>query len=270
MAKKDVKAMKKIKNLLLTLMLLTSIMSFALAVEADDPPQEDPEDETADPETLHQIQVMNDSLGARIRLLQLEKAILINILKGNMTVQILKGLDVNTTELEVILEDLQDVLDEVQTADPAANDSVQVFVQLKNESRTLTKQFRETLRVLLDAETIAMIQEQLRNINSGELQNYHMRIRNCVRQFNRNQLYRLFGFVGEVNTTLLDEYLNGTITLHQAKGNFYKLMNQMTKQKRYMIFAEIKGENIQSRIQAQEAMENIGPNDKGKGHGGRP
>jgi len=262
MAKKDVKAMKKIKNLLLTLMLLTSIMSFALAVEADDPPQEDPEDETADPETLHQIQVMNDSLGARIRLLQLEKAILINILKGNMTVQILKGLDVNTTELEVILEDLQDVLDEVQAADPAANDSVQVFVQLKNESRTLTKQFRETLRVLLDAETIAMIQEQLRNINSGELQNYHMRIRNCVRQFNRNQLYRLFGFVGEVNTT--------TITLHQAKGNFYKLMNQMTKQKRYMIFAEIKGENIQSRIQAQEAMENIGPNDKGKGHGGRP
>ena len=261
--------MKKITNLLLVLMLMTSIMSFALAVEADDPPQEDPDD-SHDSETEHEIQVMNNSLGARIRLLQLEKALLKNILKGNMTVQILKGLGVNTTELDAILEDLIDVLDAVRAADPDANDSVQVFIQLKNESRNLTKQFRDTLHLILDEETINMIKEKLGNIDSDELKNCSMRIRHWVRQFNRNQLYRLFGLVGAVNTSLLDQYLNGNITLEQVRFHFYKMVNQMNKEKRFMIFSEIKEENIKNKIQAHEAMQNRGHHESGKGHGGRP
>jgi hypothetical protein len=276
--------MKKITNLVLVLMLLTSITTYALAAEADDPPQDDPdiENETNDEvnesseessfesETQDEIEIMKDPLGARIRLLQLEKAILINILKGNMVIQVLKELEVNTTELEDILADLQDVLEEVQEADPTAENSVQVFVQLKNESRILTKQFRDTLRLLLDEDTINMIKERLRKMDSDEILDFNMRIRQWVRQFNRNQLYRLFGLVGEEDTSLLDEYLNGDIDLEQVKLHLYKLMNQMTKQKRYMIFSEIKEENIKNRIQAHEAMQNMGYNGRGKGHGGRP
>jgi hypothetical protein len=262
--------MKKMTNIILVLMLMASTMSFALAVKADEPTQQTPLQDPIDDETEHQIQVMNNSIGSRIRLLQLEKALIKNILKGNMTIQILKGLDVNTTQLQAILDNLTAVLNEVRAADPDANDSLEMFIELKNESRNLTKQFRDALQVLLDEETISQIREQLRNVTSDELQNCSMRIRHWVRHFNRNQLYRLFALTGEVNISLLDEYLNGNVTLDQARQHFYKLVNQMTKEKRYMIFSEIKEENLKNKIHAHQAIEHIQNHGNGKGYGGRP
>jgi hypothetical protein len=271
---KGVTDMSKIKNLLMVLMLMASIASLAFAVEADDDNQGNPNNGNGnhnhpfDNETEHEIGIMNNSLGARIRLLQLEKAILTNLVKGTMTVQVLKGLNVSTTKLETILANLSDVLDAVRAADPAANDSVQVFVQLKNESRNLTKQFRDTLRLLLDDETIAMIREQLRNVTSDELQNCSMKLRHWIRNFNMNQLYRLYGIIGETNNSLLAQYLDGNISLNQTKFQLYKMINQMTKEKRHMIFSEVKEENIKKKIQAHTAMENMGNHGHGNGHGG--
>lgn len=268
--RKRCEKMKKITNLLLALMLLTSLLSFALVAEADEPDENDAENDSDDVETVQQIQMMQKPLGARIRLLQLEKSIIINLLKGNMTVQILKGFEVNTTELETILENLTDVLYAVKAIDPDANDSVALFVELKNESRNLTKQFRDAVHLLLDEETIALIKEKLKDLDSDELQQCKMRIRHWIRQFNHNQLYRLFGLVGEVNTSLLEEYLNGTVNLTQVRLHFNKLMNQMNKEKRNEIFSEVKEENIQNRIKAHEKMKNMGGHGSGKGHGGRP
>jgi hypothetical protein len=265
--------MRKLKNLLMVLMLMTSIVSLAFAVEADDDNQANPnngnghQNHPFDNETEHEVGIMNNSLGARIRLLQLEKALMTNILKGAMTVQVLKGLNVSSAELEAILENLSDVLEEVRAADPAANDSVQIFVQLKNESKNLTKQFRDALRLLLDDETIGMIKEQLRNITSDELQNCSMRLRHWIRQFNMNQLYRLYGIVGETNTSALEEYLNGNLTLDMIKLQLHKMVNQMTKEKRHMVFSEVKEENIKRKIHAHTAMENMVSHGQGNGHG---
>jgi len=293
---KGVMIMKKLMNLLLVLMLMTSVVSFALAVKADDHNQGNSDDEQGtydqnnetgsqnethyqdneseaahngsfDNETEHEIEIMNNSLGANIRLLQLEKALITNILKGAMAVQVLKGLDVNTTKLESILRNLSDVLDAVRAADPAANDSVLIFVQLKNETRNLTKQFRDTIQSLLDKETIKMIKEQLRNMSSTELQNCSQKLRHQIRQFNRNQLYRLYGIIGETNTSLLNEYLNGTISLNQTKIQLHKIVNQMTKEKQHMIFSEVKEENIKKKVHAHESMDDMEHHGGGNGHG---
>lgn len=274
--------MKKITNLLLVLMLMGSIVSLAFAVEADEGNQGNPVDdesnvpvnETGSPkkhhfdnETEREVGIMNNSLGARIRLLQLEKALLTNILKGVMTVQVLKGLNVTTSELEEILENLSDVLDAVRAVDPTANDSVIVFVQLKNDSRNLTKQFRDSLRSLLDNETITMIKEQLKNMTSDELQNCSMRLRHWIRQFNHNQLYRLYGIIGETNTSVINDYINGNISLDLVKLQLHKMVNQMTKEKRHMIFSEVKEENIKKKIHTQAMLEDMGHHGKGNGHG---
>lgn len=265
--------MRKIRNLLMVLMLMASIASLAFAVEADDDNQGNPnngqgnKDHSSDNETEHEIGVMNNSLGARVRLLQLEKAILKNLLKGTMTIQVLKGLNVSTTALDAILENLSDVLDAVRAADPTANDSVEIFVSLKNESRNLTTQYRNALRLLLDEDTIALIREQLKNVTSDDLQNCSMRLRHWIRQFNGNQLYRLYGIIGEANNSLLEQYLNGNLTLNQTKIQLYKMINQMTKEKRHMVFSEVKEENIKKKIHAHTAMETMGNHGTGNGQG---
>lgn len=294
--------MRKLLNFFLVLMLMGSIASLAFADEAGDndhgtsenhngthdqnnetnqsqnnsiDDEQNQNDDTNqsqhdDNETEHEIEIMNNTLGSEIRLLQLEKAIMVNLLKGIMTVQVLQGLAVNTTQLETILANLKDVLAEVRTADPAANNSVQLFVELKNESRNLTKQFRVTVRSLLDNETIRQIKERLRNMTSDELQNCSMKIRHRIREFNSNQLYHLYGIIGETNTTLIYEYLGGNITLNQTKFQLYKMINQLTKEKRYQIYSEMKEENIKKKIHAHTSLDNMGHHGnhgEGKGHG---
>jgi hypothetical protein len=272
---KGVNDMKKIVNLLLVLMLMASIFSLAFAVEADHGNQGNPGysdgnlNHSFDNETEREIRIMNNSLGAQIRLLQLEKAVLTNLLKGAMTIQVLKGLNVSTTKLKAILANLSGVLDVIRAVDPAANNSVEVFVELKNESRNLTKQFRDTLRMSLDNETIAMIKEQLRNMTSGELQNCSMKLRHWIRHFNSNQLYRLYGIIGETNTILIQQYINDNITLNQTKLQLHKMINHMTKEKQHMIFSEVKEENIRREIQAHESFNNMQHHRAGDHPGGQ-
>jgi gas vesicle protein len=205
------------------------------------------EKQTGENETEKEIEKMNYSFGAEIRLLQLEKAIVKNLLKGEMAVSVLKGLGYNTTDLEAILAEMHLVLEEVQTADPHANNSVEVFIDLKSDAKNLTAQFRTIIRALLDGVKYKEIKEQIRNITSDKLQNYSKRIRNLIKQFNVNQIYRLYGIIGNQTSTFVNDYLNGTVNFTQVKLQLMKIINMKTKEKRNQIFSEMKKEKIQNK-----------------------
>lgn len=228
---------------------------------------EEPEDNDIDNETAKEIEIMNNSLGAEIRLLQLEKAIIKNILKGEMSVEVLKGLEFNTTTLESILDEMKALLEEVKAANASANDSVIIFVELKKDAKNYTKQFRETMHDLLNETKINEIKALLREMFSDELQNYSKRIQNRIRQFNRNQLYRLYGIIGEANNSFVNEYLNGNVSLDHVKLQICKIINQMTKENKYDVFSEIKEDHIKNKIHSKASAEDNHNNGKGKGNG---
>jgi len=243
--------MKKIWSILMVLMLMISISSLAFADES-----EENNDEEINEETEKEIEIMNNSLGAEIRLLQLEKSITKNLLKGNMIVDVLEGLGYNTTNLIAILAEMGYILEEVQTADPEANDSVEVFIDLKTDARNLTTQFRITLKDLLSDVKYKEVKEQIRENLSDELQNYSKQIRNRIKQFNRNQIYRLYGIVGEGNNSLVNKYMNGSSTMAQVKLQINKMVNNKTREKKMKIFSELKKEKIQNKFHASTEAEN--------------
>jgi hypothetical protein len=273
-------------------MILISISSLAIADEAEEDPEEEEyegtsegenetedldignetEDLDIDSNTTKEIEIMNNSLGAEIRLLQLEKAIIKNILKGEMAVEVLKGLDYNTTDLETILSVMKNLLEDVGAVNTSSNNSVQLFVEYKHEAINLTKQFRETIKDLLDGEKLKQIRERIKENMSDELENCSKMIRNKIKQFNRNQLHKLYGIIGETNNTFVEEYLNGNMSLAQLKIQIGKTINQMNKERKYEIFSEIKGENIKKKIHAQSQVEEMNKNkgkdnDHGNGNG---
>jgi hypothetical protein len=296
--------MKRISNILVVLMLMVSIATLALADEeagenpdvefegetqdgenetSDNNETEDPDaNETEEPEgnetedsdedyldneTEEEIEIMNNSLGAEIRLLQLEKAILKNLLKGERAVEVLKAMGYNTSNLSSILTEMRLLLEEVNETDPSSNDSVQVFVDLKIKAINLTKQFRETVKALLDDEKIKELKERVRELVGDELQNYSKKIRNRIRQFNRIQLHRLYGVIGETNNSLIEDYEKGNVSLEQVKSQICKMVNQMTKEKKYQIFSEVKEDNIRKKIKAQSFADDMQNKGKGKGRG---
>ena len=60
-----------------------------------------------DAQTQKQTEIMNDVLGAEIRLLQLERSILKNINIGNEILLLVNESDINITDLQVILAEFE-------------------------------------------------------------------------------------------------------------------------------------------------------------------
>ena len=281
--------MKKIMSMCMVLVLMVSICSLAFAnagverpivvfeleakndmndplgnetEEPDDNETEDPDgNETEEPngseseiddDTEEEIEIMNNTLGAEIRLLQLEKAITKNLLKGERAVAVLKAMEYNTTEVDAILEEMRLLLEEVQAANASANDSVQQFVDLKSDARKLTTEFREAIKELLSDEKIKELKERIREIVGEALQNYSKKIQNRIKQFNRNQIHRLYGIIGVTNESLADAYQDGNITMEEVKSQISKMVNMMTKEKKNQIFSELKREKIDKKNYANE------------------
>jgi hypothetical protein len=177
-----------------------------------------------------------------------------------MTIEVLKGLDFNTTTLEVILDELKIVLEDVKAANASANDSVQVFVELKNQSKNLTRQFRETIKELLTDEKIREIKQNISEIVNESIQDLTHLIKIRIRQFNRNQIYRLYGIIGETNSTFINGYINESINLSQVKLQICKMINQMAKEQKFDVFSEIKEDNIRRNIHSRDNFEHHGGN----------
>ncbi len=249
--------MRKILSIVMVLLLAASVVPLALADEAGDIQQGEVE---IDAETQDEVEIMNYQFGAEVRLLQLEKSITKNILKGEEVVSVLKGAEYNTTELEAILAELELLKEEVQSADPNSTDAVQIFVDLKSDAIELTKDFRETSKDLLDEGTLEELRERIREMVCEQVQNLSQQIRNRIRQFNRNQLHRIYEALGETNSSLINEYQNGNATKEQVKQQISKKVNEMTKEKRYQIFSELKEGKIRERIQARMCVENATQN----------
>lgn len=209
-----------------------------------------------DDDTEEEIEIMNNTLGAEIRLLQLEKAITKNLLKGERAVAVLKAMEYNTTELDTVLEEMRQVLEEVQAVNASANDSVQQFVDLKSDAKKLTTEFREAIKELLSDVKIKELKEQIKEIVGEELQNYSKKIQNRIKQFNRNQIHRLYGIIGVTNESLADAYQDGNITMEEAKSQISKMVNMMIKNKKNQIFSELKKEKINNKIYANEEAGN--------------
>lgn len=268
---KGVENMKKIWTILILLMMLISITSFAIADDEAGEGTENEQDEEIDEETQQEIKAMNTPLGAEIRLLQLKKALLINILKAEMAIEVLKSLEFGEEDLsalEDILDDMKDLYEVINGIDPTSEDAVQAFVENKSLAINLTKEFRDTIKDLLDEVDLNALREQIKAMISEEVLSIGKYIHSRIRQFNRNQLYRLYGLIGEVDNDFIEQYLNETVTLGQAKLQICKIINQMTRERKFNIFSELKEENIKNKINAEAFMDQMHGKGKGKGRSG--
>ena len=261
--------------------MLISISSIAIADdEAGEDNQEEQDQENLDSETEVEIEVMSNPLGAEIRLLQLQKALLKNILKAEMIIEVLKDLgfeefeEENITDLEDILnqmKELNDTIDDLLDEGLeglSSNESAQIFVENKTQAKNLTKLFREKLNEKLNEIELEQLRDAIKDLVDGQLENLAKYIQSRIRQFNRNQLYRLYGLIGDADNKFIEQYLNQEITLGQAKLQINKIINNMTKEKRYSIFSEIKEENIKKKINAEAFIDQMHGKGKGKGKNG--
>jgi hypothetical protein len=238
--------MKKILSIIMVLLMASSVVPFVMADEAEDPQEE----------TIEEISIMNYNFGAEVRLLQLEKVLTRNIMIGERIIEILQLLEVDISNLELILTEMIMLKEELQVSDPYGEDAVEVFVDLKNESINLTKEFRLTLYELLDDETIENLREQVKELYKKEMQGLHEQIRAMIRSFNRDRLHSVFEILGMIDEELLDQYESGNVTIVEVKDYIKEYLSGLSKEERQELFTELKMNNIRRIIRARVAFNN--------------
>lgn len=209
-----------------------------------------------DAETQQQTEIMNNRLGAEIRLLQLEKAIITNINTGEEIITILEESDVDAIDLQTILAEFNLLLQEVQSADPNATDAVSVFVDLKHDAVNLTMEFRETLRELSTDSMLDQIQQRTRNMTRNQTRDLFNSIQNKIRQYNSNQFRNLFQHLGENGDEYIHRYRNGSMTQNQLRQNITMRINQSEVKEQFTLLKSLKTQKIRNQIQTQNRIQN--------------
>jgi len=244
--------MKKILHIFTVFILLSTSISLAFA----DEPGVFSNEVDIDAETQKQTEIMSQGLGAEIRLLQLEKAIITNINTGEEIVTFLEESDVTTIDLKVILAEFELLVEDVQMADPNASDAISVFVDLKHDAVNITKVFRETIRGLLNTTLLNQIQQRTRNITCNQTQNLSNFIQNKIRQYNSNQFRDIYQHLGKNGSKCIHHYQNGSITQNQVRQNITNRINQTEKSDQFRILLSLKQKKIRNRIQSQHHVQN--------------
>ena len=203
-----------------------------------------------------EVQTMNNGLGAQIRLLQLEKTIDIHIAVGNKVIEKAQELNKTTTDLEAIIVQMQDLKTEVQQADPNANDSVQQFVDLKEEAINLTKQFRDTAKTLFTDEELQQLRQEQKQIRQQRKQEAK-EIRQKIREYNQQRLEQLKTQLGLNIQNIVDEMKQGNITTEQAKQMIKEEVMKLTPAKRREIYNKAKEARIKQKVKAKEKIAEV-------------
>ena len=220
--------------------------------------------ETSQPTTLpidnqtiqKDIQIMNDPLGAQIRLLQLENAIDIHIAIGNKVIQKAQELNKNITGLEAILQQMQDLKTEVQQADPNSPNATQEFVDLKENAISLTQQFRETARSLFTPDELQQLRQEQKQIRQ-ERRQQAKEIREKIREYNQEKLKEMETQLGINIQNIITQMQQGNITTEQAKQMIRQEVLKLPREKQLNIYKNIKEKQIKQKIIAKERMTKI-------------
>jgi len=246
--------MKKIMSILLVLMMVLSFAPMALAEDEETVEPVLVSEETED-ETEVEVEAMSTLTGAEMRLLQLERAIERNMVRGNAVIE--EAGDADTSELEGIMAELEALNAEVQAVDPAAEDAVQQFVDLKADAIGLSKQFRDGARESLGPGKSAQVKEKIKNKENARVKELAGKINQKKQMFNSERVQAMFEKLGIENEELVGQIKEGEAALKQAQDQIRDRIKEMTPEEKKEAFSGLKEAGVKRAVAAKVKMDKI-------------
>lgn len=171
-----------------------------------------------DVETEAEVEVMTESHGAEMRLLQLERRINRAILHMEEIIQFLKDKNKTITELEPIVAEMNILLEEVKAAPKTkSEESVKVFVEIKADAKDLIKQFRDISKALLSEEDKRELKMKFDNIDKTKLEEVKRRIEEKRRMLNADRAKKVLDRMNVSDEELIAKIRSGEVGSSQLK-----------------------------------------------------
>lgn len=229
------------------LLVVLSIFPFAMA-EENESSQQDNETAEVSQETQHEAEAAATLHGAKIRLLQLEKAIARNIVRGNVVIQYIESQNtsVNTTEMKAIVAEMAALKVQVEAVNPEDNgkEVAKQFVELKADAIDLSKRFRDEAREYLKSKDKDEIKEQMKDEKENpEFADLNAQIKAEARAYNAERLETILKAMGSTDFSLVEKYRSGEISLGEAKKQIRQTFGGFGKERKKDATLKLKEEH---------------------------
>lgn len=205
-----------------------------------------------DASTMNEIAAMQIAPGAKVRLLQLEKAVLKAILRGEKVIEFISENypAEDTNELRAIVEELKILKEEIASVQPKANDenTVKQFIDLKNDARSLVKQFRDAASEILKDKNKDGLAEKFKEIDWSEYKKLQEQIVAQIREYNAQRLEEVFSKLETKKSEIIEKVRNGEMTMNQARQELGKILRELTPLQRNKAFFGLKEMNTKLRV----------------------
>ena len=210
-----------------------------------------------DENTISEIQIMNTSTGAEVRLLQLEKSITRNALVGAKVIEVIQSNhpEFDLTDAEAKLTDLEILLDDVKNYNIELNAEtlVEDFVAMKKEAITIAQDFKSITGQVLTAQDKQEIHDAVSNLDTNQLAPIGEAIRATIRMHNAEKISGLFGAMDMNKDVLIKQIRNGEMTKAQVMTSLKEAFNGVKEDQKQLVGAKIREQTVK-RIVAQNAL----------------
>ncbi|MFP4403370.1 MAG: hypothetical protein ACLFPJ_03405 [Candidatus Woesearchaeota archaeon] len=211
---------------------------------------------------VKEIMPFETNPGAEMRLLQLERAIHMNIIKGETVLEYIEEEVTQPTidELEAILISLIDLKEEVSTYEIAEREeNIEAFMSFKQEASALTKEFRDTARIIVDGDEVLVV----RNVADERAQEsivatrYQENINEKAMAHNEETVRRNLQAQGIVSENLVERIRNKEIEPQEIRGEVMNLVREVRDEQANEVLANMRDEATKQETNAKENVNRI-------------
>ena len=234
----------------------TSVSAMLTLKNASDDDENETDD---DDDEVHNIMYRH---GAKVRLLQLEKSIGKNILKGNAIIDAIDAgnLSINTTGLKNIISEMEALKTDVHSADLNASSSelAKQFVDYKHDAIALSKEFRDTLRSIVPKGYWSLIERAAKNeYDNDDLKKLKNEIKESAREYNTERLRPMLGLIGAKATDLADRLGRGEISSSEARNELKDIYKNLDNKSKNLAKMDLKEENSKKAVFARAVADKV-------------
>ncbi len=188
-------------------------------------------------EVSREIRVMNENLGAKIRILQLERSARVNYAKANAVMDYITTTypDQDITALEEIMTEITALAEEAKAHNPAEyemKENIELFVSWKKQGQELTQAFREESNKILTEEDKEKIRQRFAEIERKAAEKIDEILAEAKKEHNAAVLQNAMERLGVEKLELIQQVRSGQLTPEEIKTRIrteYKTLNEEQK-----------------------------------------
>ncbi|MBU1200924.1 MAG: hypothetical protein KJ583_03275 [Nanoarchaeota archaeon] len=219
--------------------------------------------EDVEQEDESEVAIMHTPKGAQVRLLQLQKSIEHNILKGQEIVaKILeKNESANVSNLNAILGEMTLLVEEVKSLDinvsnATSNELAQTYVQIKSDARSLAKDFRDEARTYFKDDEQKRLREELKEKYKEQLKDLQEKIKELKKNYNSERLSLYMQRTGIKDSAILERLQNGD-KISDIRKDLAESFKSMTSEERKEAALKVKEEKVKMSIFKKDSVEKL-------------